>query len=112
MLMGAMVALVGAGLTLLGNFVFIQEYSFQASAWTTLAAYATMVVLAYFLGQKYFPVPYEIGKILFTIAAAVGLGYLAREYYPVVPVISGLAIPGFLMLVWMLEVKKKKYGRS
>ena len=112
MLMGAMVALVGAGLTLLGNFVFIPEYSFQASAWTTLAAYATMVVLAYFLGQKYFPVPYEIGKILFTIAAAVGLGYLAREYYPVVPVISGLAIPGFLMLVWMLEVKKKKYGRS
>ncbi len=112
MLMGAAVALTGALLTLLGNFVFIPEYSFEASAWTTLAAYASMVVLAYVLGQKYYPVPYEIGKILFAIAAAVGLGYLAKSYYPIAPVISALAIPGFLMLVWMLEVKKKTYGRS
>jgi len=112
MLMGAAVALTGALLTLLGNFVFIPEFSFEASAWTTLAAYASMVVLAYVLGQKYYPVPYEIGKILFAIAAAVGLGYLAKSYYPIAPVISALAIPGFLMLVWMLEVKKKTYGRS
>jgi len=35
-----------------------------ACAWATLAAYGSMMVISYISGQKYFPVPYNLKKLL------------------------------------------------
>ncbi len=64
MRMGIYITLVGAIITLVGNYVFIPKWGMYASAWSTLVCYASMVVLAYFIGQKYYPVPYPVKKIL------------------------------------------------
>lgn len=61
---GAFISLVGAGLTIGINFAFIPVYGYVASAWATLAAYGSMMILSYLLGQKYYPVPYKIGSML------------------------------------------------
>lgn len=61
---GMIITLVGAGLTLWLNFAFIPRYGMYACAWATFLAYATMMVLSYVLGQKYFPVPYARKKLL------------------------------------------------
>lgn len=64
MRMGLYITLAGAIITLVGNYVFIPKWGMYASAWSTLVCYASMVVLAYFIGQKYYPVPYPVKKIL------------------------------------------------
>ncbi len=59
-LTGALVSVAGALLTVLLNVAFIPEYGFVASAWATLACYFSMAVVSYFLGQKYYPVQYDL----------------------------------------------------
>lgn len=106
-MMGAYTALFGAAITLAGNFLFIGQFSFVASAWTTLTAYGGMVVLGYFLGQYYYRIPYAAGKIGLSILGAISLGYLSWMYMPFQKLVGLVAIPAFLLLVWGLEVKKR-----
>jgi O-antigen/teichoic acid export membrane protein len=102
-LLGALIAILGAGVTLVLNFLFIPKYGFIASAWATLAAYGFMVLLAYALGQRYFPVPYNVKRILFILFGAMILGMIAQTYNEVLPVLSYLAIPGYLLMIWYAE---------
>jgi O-antigen/teichoic acid export membrane protein len=103
---GAYIAIAAAVITLVGNFYGIPRYGFEASAWTTLAAYASLVLLGYVFGQKFYPIPYPIGKIAASIVVAVLLGIIATEFASVAPFVGWIAIPGFLLLVWMLEARK------
>lgn len=68
---GTLISWSGAILTIVLNLILLKKYGFMVSAWATLAAYFMMMVLSYFLGQKYYPIPYRVGKI------AVCLGLLA-----------------------------------
>lgn len=64
MRMGLYITLMGAAITFIGNIVFIPHWGMYAAAWTTMICYATMVVVTYFVGKKYYPVPYPVKKIL------------------------------------------------
>ncbi len=61
---GAYITIVGAVITLIINFTFVPRYSYLASAWGTLAAYFSMMLLAYILGKKYYKIYYPVGRIL------------------------------------------------
>lgn len=61
--MGTVISWVGAGLTIVFNLILLKSHGFMVSAWVTLLAYFTMMLLSYFLGQKYYPIPYRVGKI-------------------------------------------------
>lgn len=60
---GAYISIVGAMITLSINFLLIPTMSFMGSAIATVAAYGSMMLLSYYYGQKYFPIPYAIKKI-------------------------------------------------
>jgi O-antigen/teichoic acid export membrane protein len=107
-MLGAVTALFGAAITLLGNFIFIPKYSFIASAWTTLAAYAGMVLVGYFMGRKYYNIPYNIGRILSVIALSFILGFLAQEYKDIAPLAAYISIPVYILFVWFFEARSKK----
>lgn len=64
MRMGLYITIFGALITLVGNYLFIPHWGMYAAAWTTLVCYATMVLITYFMGQKYFPIPYPVKRIL------------------------------------------------
>ncbi len=110
--LGALIAILGAGVTLVLNFTFIPQYGFIASAWATLAAYGFMVLLAYALGQRYFPVPYNVKRILFILFGAMILGMIAQAYNEVLPVLSYLAIPGYLLMIWYAEKGHYAYRKN
>ena len=74
---GAYISIVGALFTLIINIILIPIYGYLGSALATLAAYLTMSVLSYFMGQKYYPIPYNNFKILFYISVAVFLSYVS-----------------------------------
>lgn len=58
------ITFIGAGITLLVNYLFIPTYGYMACAWATLACYGSMMLISYFWGRKVYPVPYEVGKLL------------------------------------------------
>ena len=59
---------MGAVITLSLNFWWIPLgpghllHGYVGSAWATFICYGSMMVVAYLLGQKYYPVPYRIWK--------------------------------------------------
>jgi O-antigen/teichoic acid export membrane protein len=60
----------GALVTVVLNVGFISTYGYMASAWAAVACYGSMVVACYVLGQKYFPIPYQMGRPLLYLALA------------------------------------------
>jgi O-antigen/teichoic acid export membrane protein len=60
---GMYISIIGAIITIVFNLVFIPIIGFMAAAWATLAAYGSMMLISYFLGKKYYPVPYNLKKI-------------------------------------------------
>mgnify|MGYP000547078297 CR=1 FL=1 len=59
---GAYIAIGGAVLTVLINYLFIPMYGYMASAWATMLVYAAMMVASYIWGQQHYPINYNIRK--------------------------------------------------
>jgi len=78
---GTYISWTGAVITIILNFLFLKEYGFMVSAWVTLAAYFVMMVLSYFLGQKYYPIPYRMKKISFFIILLAVFSYVIVELF-------------------------------
>ena len=72
----------GALITILVNVFGIPKYGFMASAWATLICYVVMVIMVYLLGQKYYPIPYRIGRILLYGMLCLMAYYLCRQMGP------------------------------
>ncbi len=60
---GAYISIVGAIFTLLLNYLLIPKYSYMGSAIGTIVAYGSMMTISFVLGNKYYPIPYDMKKI-------------------------------------------------
>ena len=60
---GAYISIIGAVVTLVLNFLLIPSLSYYGSAIATITAYGSMMLISYYFGNKYYPIPYEIKKI-------------------------------------------------
>jgi len=74
---GLYISGIGAILTIVLNVLFIPKYSYMASAWISLIAYATMMVLSYLWGQRNYPIPYRIKKNVAYIVSSMVIVYLS-----------------------------------
>lgn len=63
-LTGAWITIGGALITIAINWFFIPVWGYTACAIATILCYGFMMVMSYYLGQKYYPVPYAVKKIL------------------------------------------------
>ena len=70
---GAVITISGALLTLGINYIFIPQYGYMACAWATLACYGGMMVASYIWGQKVYPVPYNLRKLLYFFVVMLAL---------------------------------------
>ncbi len=77
---GIWITILGAIITVVGNYIFIPQWGMYAAAWVTLACYTVMVIASYIAGQKYYPVNYPLQKI-FTYLLALGALYFM--YYSI-----------------------------
>ncbi len=104
-LLGAFVSMAGAGLTIALNLLWIPTLGYVGSAWATLACYASMAVVSYLLGRIYYPVAYDVFRVLAYIGLGVAL-YFAHGYLrPVLDWQSWLlssAIMALYLLIAML----------
>ena len=60
---GAYIALTGAAFSLLLNFLLIPVWGYMGSAVAVFFSYFIMMVFSYFLGRKYYPIPYNLKRI-------------------------------------------------
>lgn len=76
---GAVLAVIGAVITVSLNMYLIPEIGYAGAAWTTFTSYGVMAILSYLLGQKYFPVPYSVVKIVGYALLAATVWYLSLQ---------------------------------
>lgn len=110
---GAIIAIVGAIITIVVNVIFVPHYSYVASAWATLAAYSGMMVLSYVLGQKYFPIKYNIKAITVYTLIALGFYFISLTYNGMENVIlkvilNNLFVAFFVFILYKLEFSNIK----
>ena len=68
---GMYISLIGAAITIGMNFLLIPVFGYHGAAWTALSCYVALSVVSYFWGQKCYPVPYPVKRILLYLAVAV-----------------------------------------
>jgi len=74
-LVGAGIAIIGAIITIGGNVILVPYIGSWGAVLSTLACFAAICILTYLLGQRYYPVPYPVGKMsLYIVTAALVFG--------------------------------------
>ena len=102
---GAYISIVGAILTLALNYLLIPIMSYYGSAIATIAAYGSMMIISYKLGQKHYPIPYDFGRIFSYLGLTILLSAVSfyipslRENYFIKIVLLGL----FLFFIYYSE---------
>lgn len=61
---GAVITVIGAAITIALNIVLIPRLHYTGAALATFCCYLFMMVSSYVLGQKYYPVPYAVKKLI------------------------------------------------
>ena len=75
---GAYITLIGAGITLLINWLFIPYFSYMACAWATFACYGSMMIVSYIWGQKEYRIPYATKKLVAYMVIVVTLFFIHK----------------------------------
>ena len=102
---GAYISIVGAIITLVLNYLLIPTMSYYGSAIATIAAYGTMMLISYILGNKYYPIPYDMKKIGAYLGISILFStvyfYLFRENYFV-------GVPMLLLFTYFIYYNEKE----
>ncbi|MGC4023376.1 MAG: polysaccharide biosynthesis C-terminal domain-containing protein [Cyclobacteriaceae bacterium] len=77
---GTFITLGGAVLTIAMNFILIPVAGYYGSSWATAIVYGLMMVACYFLGQKYFPIPYRVISGILYLTFTYGLVVLVNSF--------------------------------
>jgi len=104
---GAWLSVMGAVITLALNFWWIPLgpenllHGYIGSAWATLICYGSMMVVAYLLGQKFYPIPYNLFKFFGYLAFAL-LIYAISVNVSISAAIPRIAFNTMLLLSFLL----------
>lgn len=106
---GAYMSLIGFAITILINVLFIPHYGYMACAWASFIANLVMMILSYFLGQKNYPIPYNLRSAgsFFLLSMTLFAG-IAITYLKVNNLWARLGINTVLILIYLSMVVKKE----
>ncbi len=100
---GAYLSIVGAVVTLLLNFILIPIMGYMGAAWATFACYSSMMVLSYFIGQKHYPVNYNLKNLFLYIGLAVLL-YLISVLLNIQSLVIMYSVNTLLLILFVVIV--------
>ncbi len=107
---GAWIAGLGAVMTIILNIVLIPRYHVMGSAWAALICYLFMCAASYVQGQKFFPIPYRVPRMIMWILMALGFFFLMnvlRQFYAesltLILLVNTTLIVGYVFLVYVFE---------
>lgn len=105
---GLYISGAGALVTIIFNLIFIPKYSYMAAAWVSLAAYSTMMILSYLLGQKNYPIPYNWKKNLLYLVSSALVVYLAYVVFDRSLIFGNVLLIAYVAAILATERKEIK----
>jgi O-antigen/teichoic acid export membrane protein len=115
---GAGLSVIGAAITLILNFWLIPILGYMGAAWATLICYASMMILSYLIGQKYYPVNYNLVSFFKYIFIAVILFFISDYIHQhselsanMMTGVNTLFVFLFIAVVYLSERNKISYIR-
>jgi O-antigen/teichoic acid export membrane protein len=114
---GAYIAIGGASLTILINILFIPAYGYMACAWATMIVYGAQMVASYLLGQKYYPIKYNLRKFALYIGSSLFLFWVSTWFDFEAGGIAKFIFNNFLFFLfigifWFIENPLKNFRKG
>lgn len=69
---GGYFSTIGCVVLITANIVFVPRYGYMACAWAGVAGYGTAMLLSYIVGQKKYPIPYDLRGITIYVILTAG----------------------------------------
>lgn len=103
---GSYLSIIGFAVMLASNVLLVPLFSYWGCAWGSFASYGVMMLVSYFVGQKFYPVDYCVKRLgcyaLFTAALYCAGMYGVPPLCPVVWLVGVLRT--LLLIVFVLAV--------
>ena len=103
---------IGVAVMIAVNVIFVPKIGYWACAWGGFAGYGTAMLLSYLIGQKKYPIPYDLKTIGLYVAAA-GLLYaayvlLGRTGLGPLPLmaIGTVLLLSYCALIWRRDLRR------
>ena len=88
------------------NILLIPRFSYMACAWAGFTGYGVAMLLSYFVGQKKYPIQYDLKSIGRYVLLAVVL-YVAAEYVAIENIYLRMAFRTLLLCVFIAYIVKR-----
>ena len=109
---GAYFSGIGAIVLIAIDILLIPRFSYMACAWAGFAAYATSMLLSFFIGQRYYPIAYPIRQMSAYVLLTIVL-FLAMQYAnSILPLWAALIANTLLIAVFAAYLVKKDFPLS
>ena len=105
---GAWFSLAGCTVLIAVNVLFIPQYSYMACAWGGVAGYGTAMVLSYLVGQRKYPINYDLKTLGGYVAVTVVLYYVMTDVCTLLPTFWQILSNTFLIAIYILYIIKTK----
>ena len=102
---GAALAVFGATITVILNFILIPYIGFVGSAVATLICYFSMMIASFILARKHYPIPYNFSRILLYFSLMISI-FIILYCTSFTLLIDVLFILVYLLIVYVLEKPK------
>jgi O-antigen/teichoic acid export membrane protein len=90
--------------------ILVPAYGYEGAAWAHLICYGAMVLMSYLLGRRFYPVPYDLPRVIGYIALGLALyaGHLAlvEQLGWNGWVSASMLMTGYLALVLMVDGRR------
>lgn len=103
---GAYFSIVGCSVIVLMNVFLIPVYGYMACAWAGFAGYGVSMVLSYVVGQRKYPIRYDLKRIAEYVLLAVVL-YVPAMYVPIENLVLRLAFRTLLLCLFVAYIIKR-----
>jgi len=109
---GAVIALVGAAITIGLNVYLIPKIGYMGSAWANFYCYLSMMLISYFWGRKIYKVDYNLLKILLYSGLAIALYFISQmlslDSDLIRLFINTALLAIFVVVVFFVEVRRPR----
>ena len=100
---------VGGALATIGlNVCLIPSIGFMGAAWATLLTYGAMATVSYLLSRRYYPIPYDMGRLALYLLTSIGIAGVYIYQFAGSLYLGTLMLFVFLLLSFFLEKNELK----
>lgn len=105
---GAYIAITGSIITVVLNFLLIPVLGYLGSAIAIFVCFFVMMIISYLLGQKYYPIPYNLKRIGSYFLVAIAIYIFSRITNDYLPLMKYFLHTTFIVLFLVIVFKFEK----